>query len=238
MNKIVSLFTLALLATCLLSACSDDDAPMNQETPTIGAINSARCPDGNHPHAIDLGLPSGTKWACCNVEAKMPGDLGGHYAWGETKEKSEYTLDTYTYHTVIDNKDIYAYLGEDIGGTQYDVAHVKMGATWRMPTLAQMKELLDCEWTWSVEYDSKDYGMSGYAVKGKNGSTIFLPAAGYLWHPTQNGVGSHGRYWCSQPYPNSSLESYAYILSFYSTDFVSWLIDSKERGFSVRAVCE
>lgn len=228
---------LLMTLTCVSCSSSEEDEE-SPEPPTIGVIKSTRCPGNKHPHAIDLGLPSGTKWACCNVDAKVPGDLGGHYAWGETKEKSEYTLDTYTYYTVIDEKDIYAYLGENIAGSIYDVAHVKMGGSWCMPTLAQMKELLDCEWKWSVEYDSSEYGRSGYAVKGKNGATIFLPAAGYLWHPTQNGVGSHGRYWCSQPYPNSSRECYAYILSFYSTESVNWLIDSKERGFSVRAVCK
>ena len=53
------------------------------------------CPDANHPHAIDLGLPSGTKWACCNVGASAPEQYGGYYAWGETHEKSVYNWDTY-----------------------------------------------------------------------------------------------------------------------------------------------
>lgn len=41
------------------------------------------CPDNNHPHMIDLGLPSGTKWACCNVGASKPEDYGGYYEWGQ-----------------------------------------------------------------------------------------------------------------------------------------------------------
>lgn len=48
------------------------------------------CPDSHHPHLIDLGLPSGTKWACCNVGAQKPEDYGGYYAWGETAEKNSY----------------------------------------------------------------------------------------------------------------------------------------------------
>ena len=49
------------------------------------------CPDNHHPHMIDLGLPSGTKWACCNVGASRPEEYGGYYAWGETEEKDYYT---------------------------------------------------------------------------------------------------------------------------------------------------
>lgn len=79
-----------------------------------------KCPDDNHPHLIDLGLPSGTKWACCNVGANMPERPGGFYAWGETEEKEVYDWSTYIHcdgsmETCHD-------LGENIAGTQYDVA--------------------------------------------------------------------------------------------------------------------
>ena len=53
------------------------------------------CPDDNHPHMIDLGLSSGTKWACCNVGASKPEDYGGYYAWGEILVKSDYYWDNY-----------------------------------------------------------------------------------------------------------------------------------------------
>ena len=53
--------------------------------------NAQSCPDGNHPHMIDLELPSGTMWACCNVDASQPEGYGGYYAWGETEEKDYYT---------------------------------------------------------------------------------------------------------------------------------------------------
>ena len=56
------------------------------------------CPDDHHPHLIDLGLPSGTKWACCNVGATAPEDYGGYYAWGETEEKAVYDQSTYEYY--------------------------------------------------------------------------------------------------------------------------------------------
>lgn len=88
------------------------------------------CPDDNHPHMIDLGLPSGTKWACCNVGATKPEEYGGYYTWGETEEKSVYDWSTCKYWT-DSNGDGYAddyeftNLGSDIAGTGYDVAHVK-----------------------------------------------------------------------------------------------------------------
>ena len=99
------------------------------------------CPDGNHPHAINLGLPSGTLWACCNVGASMPEEYGGSYAWGETEEKSAYDWSTYIHYDISNYtcNDI----GSDISGTDYDVAHVKWGGSWHMPSLEQIKELLN-----------------------------------------------------------------------------------------------
>ena len=90
------------------------------------------CPDNHHPHLIDLGLPSGTKWACCNVGADTPEAYGGYYAWGETEEKSTYSWSNYIHcngsrETVHD-------IGSDIAGTEYDVAHVKWGGSWVMPS--------------------------------------------------------------------------------------------------------
>ena len=119
---------------------------------------------------VDLGLTSGTKWANMNVGALQPSDYGDYYAWGETETKASYTSGTYKYG----NQN----LGEnyDIAGTEYDAAHVIMGGAWRMPTKDQMQELKDeCTWTWT----SQD-GINGYRVTGKNGKSIFLPAAGFM----------------------------------------------------------
>ena len=69
------------------------------------------CPDDNHPHAIDLGLPSGTKWACCNVGATTPEENGGYYAWGETEEKELYDISTYIYGNIYDSASL---IGDNI----------------------------------------------------------------------------------------------------------------------------
>ena len=76
--------------------------------------------------AVDLGLPSGTKWASCNLGATKPEECGGYYAWGETDEKDVYTEDTYKYY----QNGSYVSLGSDISGTEYDVAHLKWGGNW------------------------------------------------------------------------------------------------------------
>ena len=141
---------------------------------TMSRKSLSLCPDNHHPHAIDLGLPSGTKWCCCNVGAANPKDYGGYYAWGETHEKSEYSWETYAYYesgyfsTCTD-------IGSDIAGTQYDVAHASMGGSWRMPTNTQRSEFFGkCNHS-ETELD----GKKGLLIVGPNGSQIFLPAAGF-----------------------------------------------------------
>ena len=90
--------------------------------------------------------------------ASSPEEYGGYYAWGETEEKSVYNEVTYRFAHGVDTdgdgwyeEDFsYDYIGSDISGTQYDVAHVKWGGSWRMPTLSECEELLyncNTEWT-------------------------------------------------------------------------------------------
>ena len=153
------------------------------------------CPDGNHPHIIDLGLPSGTKWACCNVGASKPEDYGSYYAWGETKTKEVYNWDTNQYGYNNDDGD-YSHLvniGSDIAGTEYDAATANWKAPWRMPTIDQCRELLDnCTSEWTTQND-----VNGRKFTGPNGGTIFLPAAGYRWYSGLGLAGSYGVYWSS-----------------------------------------
>lgn len=130
------------------------------------------CPDANHPHMIDLGLPSGTKWACCNVGATMPEGYGNYYAWGETQPKSTYNWNTYQYGN--SGADV-VNIGSNIAGTSYDAATANWGSPWRMPTVSQISELINnCSNTWTTQN-----GVNGRRFTGTNGGTIFLPAAGY-----------------------------------------------------------
>jgi len=203
------------------SGTGTDPGNNNNSGSGTGTVNYTSCPDNNHPHAIDLGLPSGTKWACCNVGATKPEGYGDYYAWGETETKSVYSWDTYKYGR--SSKDV-DNIGADIAGTKYDVAHVKWGGGWRMPTLEQIKELMantTHEWT-------RLNGVAGRLFTGKNGGTVFLPAAGDRWRGEFYGVGHWGIYWSSTPYD----ENYACYLYFYS-DNAYWDYFNYFRNFGV-----
>ena len=183
------------------------------------------CPDSNHPHMIDLGLPSGTLWACCNVGAKKPEDYGGYYAWGETKTKSTYNWSTYIH--CGGTKKTCRNLGFNITGTSYDAATANWGMSWKMPTIGQFKELHDK--TTSVWITR--FGVKGRKFTGPNGGTIFLPAAGYMWDGGLFNVGSWGRYWSSTPYDGDDA---------YGLNFISGNVDTgscwRGGGRSVRPV--
>ena len=186
------------------------------------------CPDENHPHAIDLGLPSGTKWCCCNVGASKPEEYGGYYAWGETNEKSVYNWDTYAYGSGWDNCQ---YIGSDIAGTSYDVAHVRMGAPWRMPSHAQQMELMNnCSRQWTQQN-----GVNGILVTGPSGGQVFLPAAGAPWYDELLNAGSYGFYWSSSLYPYDDYYG-AYYLDFNSGRWLWYYSYYRYSGLSVRAV--
>ncbi len=185
------------------------------------------CPDGNHPHAIDLGLPSGTKWACCNVGANKPEEAGGYYAWGETEEKDDYAESTYAYYKDGD----YQNLGDDIAGTDdYDVAHVKWGGSWVMPSRKQQDELREnCTYEWTTVNGVK----GGKFTSKKNGASIFLPAAGNRWGGGLYYAGSYGGYWSSTQDP--SLSDNAYYLGFHSSN-ADWYNYYRYGGHTVRPV--
>ncbi len=112
---------------------------------------------------VDLGLPSGLKWAMYNVGASSTTDCGDTYAWGEIETKSSYTPN---------NCSSYG-LAEDISGdARYDAARAKWSSTWRMPTIDEAKELEEyCTLRWVV-YNGDEWLM----ITGPNGNYIFLPA--------------------------------------------------------------
>ncbi|MBR5716408.1 MAG: hypothetical protein IKX59_07445 [Bacteroidales bacterium] len=177
--------------------------------------------------AIDLGLPSRTKWASWNVGASAPEENGGFYAWGETEIKEVYTQDTYKYY----DEGSFVDIGNEIAGTEYDVAHVKWGGEWRMPSSEQMKELFDnCSKKWAPQN-----GARGYLFTGPNGASIFLPAAGYQWNTNNDFESFDGFYWISS---SERYESWAaYYVSVSSEDYDEGRMFNRSFGLSVRAVC-
>ncbi len=187
--------------------------------------------------AIDLGLS--VKWASCNVGATKPEEYGGYYAWGETEEKSDYSWSTYKYCNSTSSS-LIKYCTKSSYGTVDnkttlepgdDVAHVKWGGSWRMPTRAEQDELRDkCTWTWTTLN-----GVYGYRVTGPNGNSIFLPAAGCRFGTGVYNRGATGNYWLSSL--NSDYSGSAYLLSFYSSGYDRY-DGSRCDGRSVRPVCE
>ena len=127
---------------------------------------------------------------------------------------------------VHDREDI-----DDIGGTSRDVAHVRWGSSWRMPTLEEFKELIDnCDWKWTTRN-----GVSGYRVTGKNGNSIFLPAAGWRFGTSLKYAGEYVYYWSSTPYGSDTQLAYYLIFNGGSHD---WFCYDRYYGQSVLPVSE
>ena len=154
-----------------ISADANGDGKINIEdvtwlicmivSPDVLELVYKQCPDGHHPHIIDLGLPSGTKWACCNIGADKPESYGNYYNWKVNSVK------------------------------------ITWGDNWLMPSEEQMRELFD---NTTIEWVTR--GVKGLLLKGSNGGSIFLPAAGYYDFNTNTPslVDSNGFYWTSTPY--------------------------------------
>ncbi len=181
---------------------------------------------------VDLGLS--VCWATTNVGASKPGDYGDYYAWGETSTKSTYDWSTYKYcngsydsmtkyctisgYGTVDNKTVLE--------SSDDVAQMKWGGGWRMPSLEELEELKEkCKWEWTQQDEH-----NGYRVTGPNGNSIFLPAAGCL-DSSLSGAGSYGYYWSrtldeSSPYYARGL-GFTYIGTSYYNRYY---------GFGVRPV--
>ena len=160
--------------------------------------------------AVDLGLPSGLKWAACNLGASRPEEYGDYYAWGETEPKEKYSWETYKFGTdfvlskYVTDPAYGAVDHKTLLDPEDDAAVVNLGGSWRMPTEAEYDELISkAIWTWTSRN-----GVSGYLVTGLNGNSIFLPAAGHWEHTTSYYSGSEGFYWTSscntQDYPGGS----------------------------------
>ena len=153
----------------------------------------------NHEY-VDLGLPSGTLWATCNVGASSPDEYGYFFSWGETKPKVKYRCGYYNEY------------GKIVLELSDDAAYVNWGANWRMPTKEELDELrAECTWTWC---SSKS--VNGYIVTGLNGNSIFLPAAGNRQESNSFNTGLLGEYWSSSIYDDIYMKGSAYFLSFTS----------------------
>ena len=210
------LFSALVVCAIALSfvACSsdDDEQPQHIVSPT-------------KLEAVDLGLPSGTKWCNMNVGSTKPELYGEYFAWGETVSRDSFSVWITSDYTDFIAK-IVAEVGSDMGGTKYDAATKILGDSWRTPTMAQFEELINsCEWTWTILN-----GMKGYTVTGSNNNSIFLPACGDWFRENPRSVGALGVYLIS------NLEGMDVNYFYFSEVMTNFNIDARAIGRNIRAV--
>lgn len=198
---------------------------------------------------VDLGLPSGTLWATMNIGASSPEEYGDYFAWGETEPKDYYDWSTYkwsayqSYDGINLNK-LTKYCTISSSGyddfvdnkteldSEDDAATVCWGGEWRMPSLEQMEELYNnCISQWTTRN-----GIYGRLFTSNiNGASLFLPAPGDRLEDLQYQAGIYGNYWSRKLCSDSPY--FANYMRF-SSDRVMWYGDSRNLGFSIRAVRE
>ncbi len=197
-----SIFTYLMLCLPLLGFADDTILPPPPSEPD-GAI-------AGHEY-VDLGLPSGTLWATCNIGTSSPYETGPYFAWAEVEPKDIFSWFNYAYY---EDYVIHDYLGawvvttdlgtKNICGTQYDVAAQLWGNGWRMPNDQERYELMRYCWSKWV----KENGVRGVRVYGYNEHNIFLPACGWgaLDDTGPSEIGIAGGYWTGHEDPENTLD--------------------------------
>jgi hypothetical protein len=198
----------------------------------------------NGHEAVDLGLPSGLRWATMNVGSTKPEDNGDYFAWGETQPKDNYNWSTYKWCNGDYNK-LTKYCTQSsywdstepmdtktVLDLEDDAARADWGGSWRMPTDSEWRELREnCTLTWTTQN-----GVNGRLVTSKtNSKSIFLPAAGFWSGASTSNVGSIGRYWSSSLCTDNL--RYAWSVLF-NSEKVDKYYGYRYMGFSVRPVTE
>ena len=186
---------------------------------------------------VDLGLPSGTLWATCNVGAKFPEEYGDYFAWGEVEPKEVYDWSTYKWCNgtdstmtkycidgacgIVDNKTVLE--PED------DAAYVNWGPSWRMPSMEQILELKNTCTMQRLEMN----GVIGALITGPNGNTVFFPLAGQVNGNKYERVGNYGYFWSTDLFSDDS--NVARYIYFNGPTYIEW---NRYRyfGFTIRAV--
>lgn len=235
----------AMPAKLVVELDRNSNSTVAQQAPAAAPVQQQTAPSyvtSNNTHAaVDLGLS--VKWATCNIGANSPELYGDYFQWGENEgfNETNQTLSWATYkwcagsettmtkycknkkYGRVDNKTVLELAD--------DVAHVKWGGTWRMPTKAEFEELKkNCTWTWTSQN-----GMSGYKiVSKKNGNSIFLSAAGSRGGMKIFGVNEAGLYWTSTLSADNSSKAYDVQLDAAHITFTDII---RAVGLPVRPVC-
>ena len=233
MNK----FTEAIAAIMLMMVAVSCNKPVEPGNGDEGLVNEL-----NGHEYVDLGLPSGTLWASCNLGASAPEDFGDYIAWGETAPKEIYDWKCYKYGRLFqDRYELNKYCTDSLYGLDGfvdgrvllepndDVVQVCWGEGWRMPAVEEWEELLlNTTGTWTVQND-----VNGWLFTASNGNSLFLPAAGCWWDADFNaGI---GLYWSSSVNKEFPYRAWGFH---FNTDSAHLCGSSdRNRGQVVRAVC-
>ena len=229
----------ALLKTFTVLKISEDGLVLREDGGSIVDFSSRAL----HEY-VDLGLPSGTLWATCNIGATNPEDYGDYYAWGETETKSNYEWTNYKWCDGSETA-LNKYCTDSSSGTvdnlteldlEDDAAYVKWGGKWRMPTYEQFAELVDRSNTTATFI--KQNGVYGRKVTSKlNGNSIFLPAAGYRERTSVYNTPTYGHYWARNLCTSSSIFGFGLYLDHLNNE-ASFSMDYYNRyeGMSIRPV--
>lgn len=200
--------------------------------------NSSSSSYGGHEY-VDLGLPSGTLWATCNVGASNPEDYGSYFSWGETTTKNTYNWSTYKYCKGAEDN-LTKYCSHSVDGYNGftdnltillngdDAASVNWGNGWRTPTGAELEELYkNTTNTWTTQN-----GVNGRLFTARNGKSLFLPAAGRVCGNELDYSGRCGDYWSSSlSFPPSRTRRFHF-----SPDDCGIYYFDRQCGLSVRPV--
>ena len=207
------------------------------------AIQTDGYGSANGHEYVDLGLPSGTLWATCNIGASNPEGYGNYYAWGETSTKSTYSWDTYKYAnssydklTKYCNKSEYGNNGftDNLTALQTgdDPATSNWGSGWYTPTKTQWDELLSNTTNlWTIRNGEK----GRLFTSKKNGQTLFFPAAGFRVNSELSSAGGGGYYWSRSLYTGKPCDTWEVVFSSGECFMGEY---SRVSGCSVRPVCQ
>lgn len=226
MNFIKTIAALSLLtAGIVCTSCGEDDPEISvQDTPPVTNPGQTEQTE----KVVDLGLS--VKWATCNLGANFPEEIGDYYAWGETASKNEYTEgnyfdSNYSKFTLTGNR--------SVCGTAWDAAYVKLGKDWRMPTAAEIKELVS-KCTWTEETVNGIMGQRGIA---SNGKSIFLPYTGMFAGSKIELPNGMGCYWGGELYTDALRSNKrASELSFFSGSAPTFADYYRWEGMAIRPV--
>lgn len=192
---------------------------------------------------VDLGLPSGTLWATCNVGADTPEDCGDYFAWGDTLPKELYDWKSYRYSNFVNgvfklNKyctDSYWGLNGFVDSLTVlvpadDAALAQWGDGWRMPTKEEYSELFqNTTYEWTTQN-----GVEGRCLTGRSGNSIFLPATGFRLDGDLLCTGL-GLYWSSTLQTSSQMSAWSFHFDYEDCHVCGTY--ERSRGQCVRAVC-